>query len=112
MTVTLHKHVARDFQVYGVLMRCQVERGTFPVYRWFLNNSRLEGREAFYAVGGTHNSSLSLSVGPHSSGLYHCQVSDTFDHTNTVTSPKILISRDGTQSESNTDSAHEESVVM
>ncbi|XP_057217767.1 B-cell receptor CD22 isoform X1 [Triplophysa rosa] len=94
VTVTLFKHVARDFQVFGVVMRCQVERGTFPQYHWFLNNSRLEGRGAFYAVGGTQNSSLSLSVGPHSSGFYHCQVSDTFDNANTVRSLKTLINRD------------------
>ncbi|XP_056590475.1 cell adhesion molecule DSCAML1 isoform X2 [Triplophysa dalaica] len=94
VTVTLFKHVAVDFQVFGVVMRCQVERGTFPQYHWYLNNSRLEGRGSFYAVGGTHNSSLSLSVGPHSSGFYHCHASDTFDNANTVRSLKIPINRD------------------
>lgn len=100
VTVTLFKHVARDFQVFGVVMRCKVERGTFPEYRWFLNDSRLEGRGSFYALGGAHNSSLSLSVGRHSSGVYQCQASDTFDKTTTIRSLKILINRDGTQSQS------------
>lgn len=81
-------------------MRCKVERGTFPEYRWFLNDSRLEGRGSFYALGGAHNSSLSLSVGRHSSGVYQCQASDTFDNTTTIRSLKILINRDGTQSQS------------
>ncbi|XP_067287771.1 Fc receptor-like protein 5 isoform X2 [Pseudorasbora parva] len=94
VTLTAITHMGRDFQVVGLLLRCTVERGTFPHYRWFLNSSRLEGRGAFYAVAWSDNSVLSLSVGRDSAGFYHCEASNSFDNSTSIRSPKMLINKE------------------
>lgn len=91
------KHVGLDFQVVGMVLRCKVERGTFPHYSWFLNNSRLLGRGGFYSVAWSDESVLALSVGQDSAGLYHCQASDRFDNSTSIRSPEMLISKEGTE---------------
>uniref|UniRef100_A0A9J8AKS4 Si:dkey-93h22.7 n=1 Tax=Cyprinus carpio carpio TaxID=630221 RepID=A0A9J8AKS4_CYPCA len=97
VTVTPLKHVGLDFQVVGMVLRCKVERGTFPHYSWFLNNSRLLGRGGFYSVAWSDESVLALSVGQDSAGLYHCQASDRFDNSTSIRSPEMLISKEGTE---------------
>ncbi|XP_051769166.1 hemicentin-1 isoform X2 [Ctenopharyngodon idella] len=94
VTVTPVTYMRRDFQVVGLDLRCKVERGTFPFYRWFLNNSRLEGQGGFYAVVLPDNSGLSLSVGRDSAGLYHCEASDRLDNSTSIRSPRILINKE------------------
>uniref|UniRef100_A0A9J7XY73 Si:dkey-93h22.7 n=1 Tax=Cyprinus carpio carpio TaxID=630221 RepID=A0A9J7XY73_CYPCA len=94
VTVTPLKHVGLDFQVVGMVLRCKVERGTFPHYSWFLNNSRLLGRGGFYSVAWSDESVLALSVGQDSAGLYHCQASDRFDNSTSIRSPEMLISKE------------------
>lgn len=92
--MTPFKHVGLDFQVIGVVLSCKVERGTFPHYSWFLNNSRLLGRGGFYAVSWSDESVLALSVGRDGAGFYHCQASDRFDNSTSIRSPKMLISKE------------------
>ncbi|XP_077100071.1 Fc receptor-like protein 5 isoform X1 [Siphateles boraxobius] len=87
-------HTGRDFQVVGLVLLCKVERGTFPHYRWFLNGSRLQGRGAFYALAWSDDSVLSLSVGPDSAGLYHCEASDRFDNRTSIRSAQMLINEE------------------
>ncbi|XP_051966981.1 Fc receptor-like protein 3 [Xyrauchen texanus] len=94
VTMIPFKHVGRDFQVYRLDVRCSVERGTFPHYRWFLNKTRLEGRGGYYAVDGTDGSVLSLTVESRSAGFYHCEASDRFDNSTSVLSPKMLINKE------------------
>ncbi|XP_051532169.1 Fc receptor-like protein 5 isoform X2 [Myxocyprinus asiaticus] len=94
VTMIPFKQVGRDFQVYGLVLRCSVERGTFPHYRWFLNKTRLEGRGGFYTVDWTDGSVLSLSVESRSAGFYHCEASDQFDNSTRVISPKMLINKE------------------
>ncbi|XP_016105151.1 platelet endothelial cell adhesion molecule isoform X1 [Sinocyclocheilus grahami] len=90
VTVTPFKQVGLDFQVVNVELHCKVERGTFPQYSWFLNDSRLLGQGGFYADKFV----LSLSVGRDSAGFYHCQASDRFDNSTSIRSPKMLISKE------------------
>ncbi|ROL43741.1 Fc receptor-like protein 5 [Anabarilius grahami] len=94
VTVTPFTHTGRDFQVVGLVLRCKVERGTFPFYHWFLNNSRLEGQGGFYAVAWSDESVLSLSVGQDSAGFYHCEASDRFDNSTSIRSPRMLINKE------------------
>ncbi|KAK7118967.1 hypothetical protein R3I94_020972 [Phoxinus phoxinus] len=94
VTVTPVTHTGRDFQVVGLVLRCAVERGSFPHYRWFLNSTRLEGRGGFYAVAWSDGSVLSLSVGPDSAGFYHCEASDSFDNRTSVRSANMLINEE------------------
>ncbi|XP_073682398.1 uncharacterized protein [Garra rufa] len=94
VTMTPFTHVGLDFQVVGLVLRCKVERGTFPHYSWFLNNSRLVGRGGFYAVAWSDESVLSLAVGRDSAGVYHCQASDRFDNSTSIRSTKMLISKE------------------
>ncbi|XP_059394035.1 uncharacterized protein si:dkey-93h22.7 [Carassius carassius] len=88
VTVTAFRHVALDFQVVSVELLCKVERGTFPNYSWFLNDSRLLDRR------GSDQSLLLLSVDRHRAGFYHCQASDRFDNSSSIRSPKMLISKE------------------
>ncbi|XP_058647010.1 uncharacterized protein si:dkey-93h22.7 isoform X2 [Onychostoma macrolepis] len=94
VTVTPLRHVGLDFQVTRIELRCKVERGTFPHYSWFLNNSRLLGQGGFYSVAWSDESVLALSVGRDSAGFYHCQASDRFDNSTSIRSPKMLISKE------------------
>ncbi|KAK2874716.1 hypothetical protein Q8A67_021869 [Cirrhinus molitorella] len=94
VTMTPVKHMGLDFQVVRVELRCKVERGTFPHYSWFLNNSRLVGQVGFYAVDWSDESVLSLSLGQDSAGFYHCQATDRFDNSTSIHSPKMLISNE------------------
>ncbi|XP_048028264.1 basement membrane proteoglycan isoform X1 [Megalobrama amblycephala] len=94
VTMTPVTHTGRDFQVVGLVLRCKVERGTFPFYSWFLNNSRLEDRGGFYAVTWSDNSVLMLSVGQDSAGFYHCEASDRFDNSTSIRSPRMLINKE------------------
>nr|XP_055040092.1 synaptogyrin-2b isoform X2 [Misgurnus anguillicaudatus] len=89
--VTPFKHIGRDFEVFGLVLRCKVERGTFPHYDWYLNNSRLMGQGRFYVVV---RGDLVLNVGAKTSGIYHCEASDRFDNSTRITSPKMLISKE------------------
>ncbi|XP_026131674.1 Fc receptor-like protein 5 isoform X2 [Carassius auratus] len=88
VTVTAFRHVALDFQVVSVELLCKVERGTFPNYSWFLNDSRLQDG------GGSDQALLLLSVDRHRAGFYHCQASDRFDNSSSISSPKMLISKE------------------
>ncbi|XDV51099.1 hypothetical protein PO909_020045, partial [Leuciscus waleckii] len=93
VTVTPVTNTGRDFQVVSLDLLCKVERGTFPLYRWFLNSTRLEGRGGFYTVA-SDDSVLSLSVSPDSAGVYHCEASDSFDNTTSIRSAQMLISEE------------------
>ncbi|XP_056324337.1 Fc receptor-like protein 5 [Danio aesculapii] len=93
VTLTPFTH-KKDFQVVGVGLLCKVERGTFPVYRWFHNGSRLTGRGVFYAVAYSDESFLSLSVGRNSDGFYHCDAADRFDNSSSISSAKMIISKE------------------
>nr|XP_009304605.1 Fc receptor-like protein 5 isoform X1 [Danio rerio] len=97
VTLTPFKHI-KDFQVVGVGLLCKVERGTFPVYRWFHNGSRLTGRGDFYAVAYSDESFLSLSVSRNSNGFYHCDAADRFDNSSSISSAKMIISEEALNS--------------
>ncbi|XP_061088690.1 basement membrane-specific heparan sulfate proteoglycan core protein isoform X2 [Conger conger] len=79
------KRVSHFFEPAAFVLRCAAERGTFPRFHWFLNDSRLDA-ERDVSPGPT------LELRPVKlSGFYHCAVADSFDDTNSVSSGRRFI---------------------
>ncbi|XP_036400744.1 Fc receptor-like protein 5 isoform X2 [Megalops cyprinoides] len=55
----------------SVRLRCAVDRGTFPQFHWFLNDSGLDSRGPFHRIEEHSRSLLLTSVNDHNSGSYH-----------------------------------------
>lgn len=93
----LEKFVRKNFEVLAVELSCHVERGMFPQYNWFLNNTRLESQGPFHRTFHANNSGLMVKLDPHNTngGVYHCKVFNSFDSTTGVSSPVTLISHEG-----------------
>lgn len=99
--VTMHydTDVGEDFAVIGLRIYCKVAKGSHPRYRWFLNETLLEGRGTFYLVVDQpqQQSILLMSVGRSSAGTYHCEVSDSFEPLDTAVlrSKKWYLDKEG-----------------
>ncbi|XP_034543163.1 uncharacterized protein LOC117815513 [Notolabrus celidotus] len=96
--VTMHydSDVGENYAVVGLRLYCKAAKGTHPRYQWFLNKTLLSEQGSFYYV--VHNppeqSILLLSVGRSSAGTYHCEVSDSFDNTTTISSRRRYLDKD------------------
>ena len=93
VTMKVNKTVATDFEVWAVWLQCSVERGTFPEYSWYLNNTRLEEPDLF--LHQTNNEVYQVILVPETAGLYHCEAANAFDSTTRVLSQKWLINKEG-----------------
>ncbi|KAF4082968.1 hypothetical protein AMELA_G00134640 [Ameiurus melas] len=93
VTMSLEKAVGQDFDVYGVWLNCHVDKGTFPQYYWFLNNTRLDSQGKFNKTFSPNHSCLMVRLDPSiaTAGFYHCEVFNSFDITKRLSSPRILI---------------------
>ncbi|TRY82669.1 hypothetical protein DNTS_032601 [Danionella cerebrum] len=89
-----HTHISQDFRMQGVYLRCSVEQGSFPQFRWFLNGSRLEDRGTFYSLGWSDHAHLSLALGRESDGFYRCEATDNFDNSSSISSTTFRISHE------------------
>ncbi|KAG7491177.1 hypothetical protein MATL_G00000350 [Megalops atlanticus] len=78
----------------SVRLRCAVERGTLPQVHWFLNDSSLDSRGDFHRIEEHSQSLLLTSVNDHSSGSYHCVVTDSFDAIARISSEKLFVDRE------------------
>lgn len=76
--------VAQNFVISGVILQCSVERGSFPQYYWFINNTRLENQGSFFP----------FNLNPDTKGFYHCEAADAFNGTR-LSSQKQMISKEG-----------------
>ncbi|XP_070836156.1 platelet endothelial cell adhesion molecule [Chaetodon trifascialis] len=86
-----------NYAVIGLRFYCKVAEGSLPRYQWFLNKTLLHDRGSFYYVVNQppKQSILLLSVGRSSTGMYHCEVSDSFDNTTTISSRRHYLDKDG-----------------
>ncbi|XP_035260353.1 Fc receptor-like protein 5 isoform X3 [Anguilla anguilla] len=95
-TVKLTSNRVGSFSgVAGLALHCEVKRGTFPRYHWFLNDSGLDVRGDFYSIQGDGQTLLLKSVTASSSGFYHCVATDSFDEMNSINSEKLFIDKNG-----------------
>ncbi|KAI4880732.1 hypothetical protein NFI96_024529 [Prochilodus magdalenae] len=94
VTMKVERTAEFDFEVQGVWLRCSVERGTFPHYTWYLNNTRLKKRGEFYIVFPPRDSVLAFALSPKATGVYHCEATNAFDNTTRLLSQRRLISKE------------------
>ncbi|XP_051939275.1 platelet endothelial cell adhesion molecule isoform X2 [Hippocampus zosterae] len=87
--------IGQNYAVIGLRFYCKATKGSHPRYRWFLNQTLLQGRGNFYHMVNQppDQSILLLSVGSSSAGTYHCEVSDIFDNTTAISSQKQYIDK-------------------
>ena len=93
--MTYERIMDDNFQVIQLQFHCQVERGTLPLYRWFLNNVPLTMRGLSHWVWSQDNSSLLVDLNPSMSGEIHCEAFNSFDKEISVSSQRTLISKEG-----------------
>ncbi|KAM6942162.1 Fc receptor-like protein 5 [Lycodopsis pacificus] len=88
--------VGENYAVTGLRFYCKAAKGSLPQYRWFLNNTLLHDRGRFYKVANQppEQSILLLSVGRSSAGTYHCEVSDSFDNTSSISSNWMYLDKE------------------
>lgn len=89
--------VGENYAVIGLRFYCKAAKGSLPQYRWFLNKTLLHDRGSFYKVVNQppEQSILLLSVGRSSAGTYHCEVSDSFDNTSSISSNWMYLDKEG-----------------
>lgn len=89
--------IGQNYAVIGLRFYCKATKGSHPRYRWFLNQTLLQGRGSFYHMVNQppDQSILLLSVGSSSAGTYRCEVSDIFDNTTAISSQKQYIDKKG-----------------
>ncbi|XP_036442394.1 hemicentin-1 isoform X1 [Colossoma macropomum] len=92
VTMKVNRTVVNISEVWAVWLRCSVQRGTFPEYSWFLNNTRLEKQDLF--LHQTNNAVFQVILVPETAGLYHCEAANAFDNTTRVLSQKWLINKE------------------
>ncbi|KAK1885745.1 Transmembrane channel-like protein 7 [Dissostichus eleginoides] len=96
--VTMHYDydIGENYVVTDLRFYCKAVKGSFPRYQWFLNKTLLHGRGSFYYVVNQHpgESILLLSVGRSSAGMYHCEVSDSFDNATTISSKRLYMDKE------------------
>ncbi|XP_028828939.1 uncharacterized protein LOC114786202 isoform X3 [Denticeps clupeoides] len=94
VTLTYDYDMTPTFQVIWLRMYCHVERGTFPLYHWFLNGTLLEDEGPVHMVTRPDDSVLLLVVTPITSGYFHCEATNSFDKTSSTPSKKFLITKE------------------
>lgn len=101
--------VGENYAVIGLRLICKAAKGSLPQYQWFLNKTLLHAQGWFYYVvhQPPEQSMLLLSVGQSSAGTYHCEVSDSFDNSTTITSKSWYLDKEGTA-----DSCFQLSILM
>ncbi|XP_066560628.1 inactive tyrosine-protein kinase 7 isoform X2 [Amia ocellicauda] len=65
-----------------IILNCSVERGSHPRYSWYLNGSQLQEQGRCLVLSSIH---------PKNTGFYHCEVSDSFNDTNTIKASPYFI---------------------
>lgn len=97
VTVTYDHDVGENYAVIGLRIYCQAAAGSQPQYRWFLNETLLNDSGSFYYVVNRppERSILLLSVGRRSAGTYRCEVHDSFDNSNAISSKRLFVSKEG-----------------
>ncbi|XP_078127067.1 uncharacterized protein LOC144531041 [Sander vitreus] len=88
--------VGENHVVIGLRFYCKAAKGSLPRYQWFLNNTLLHDQGRFFYVVNqpSEQSILLLSVGRSSAGTYHCEVSDSFDHTTAIGSKRLYLDKE------------------
>uniref|UniRef100_A0A7N6AU01 Ig-like domain-containing protein n=1 Tax=Anabas testudineus TaxID=64144 RepID=A0A7N6AU01_ANATE len=96
--MTYECDMGENYAVVHVRFFCKVAKGSHPSYKWFLNNTLLSEQQSFYRVDNQPpgESMLLLSVGRESAGTYHCEASDSFDNTTSISSMKLYMDKEGT----------------
>uniref|UniRef100_UPI0037E872E1 platelet endothelial cell adhesion molecule isoform X2 n=1 Tax=Semicossyphus pulcher TaxID=241346 RepID=UPI0037E872E1 len=96
--VVLHydSDTGENYAVIGLRLYCKAARGTHPRYQWFLNKTLLNDSGSFYYVQHQppEQSIVLLSVGRSSAGTYHCEVSDSFDSSTTISSKRKYLDKE------------------
>ncbi|KAM9856469.1 platelet endothelial cell adhesion molecule [Aulostomus maculatus] len=79
-----------NYAVTALLFYCKAAKGSHPQFQWFFNSTLLHEQGSFYHTfdQAPEQSILILSVEHSSSGTYHCEVSNNFDNTTTISSKK------------------------
>lgn len=97
VTMTYDHDVGENYAVIGLRIYCQAAAGSQPQYRWFLNETLLNDSGSFYYVVNRppEPSILLLSVGRRSAGTYRCEVHDSFDNSNAISSKRLFVSKEG-----------------
>uniref|UniRef100_A0A8C4ILU7 Si:dkey-93h22.7 n=1 Tax=Dicentrarchus labrax TaxID=13489 RepID=A0A8C4ILU7_DICLA len=88
--------VGENYAVISLRFYCKAAKGSLPLYKWFHNKTLLGDQGSFYRVVNQppEQSILLLSVGRSSAGTYHCEVSDSFDSTNTIKSKRRYLDKE------------------
>lgn len=96
--MTYECDMGENYAVVHLRFFCKVAKGSHPSYKWFLNNTLLSEQQSFYRVDNQPpgESMLLLSVGRESAGTYHCDASDSFDNTTSISSMKLYMDKEGT----------------
>ncbi|XP_033181834.1 platelet endothelial cell adhesion molecule-like [Anabas testudineus] len=94
--MTYECDMGENYAVVHVRFFCKVAKGSHPSYKWFLNNTLLSEQQSFYRVDNQPpgESMLLLSVGRESAGTYHCEASDSFDNTTSISSMKLYMDKE------------------
>ncbi|KAL7854639.1 hypothetical protein SRHO_G00168290 [Serrasalmus rhombeus] len=92
VTMRVDRTVTINSVVWAVWLRCSVERGTFPEYSWFLNNTKLEKQDLF--LHQTNDAVFQVILVPEAAGIYHCEAANAFDNTTRVLSQKWRINKE------------------
>ncbi|XP_061844326.1 Fc receptor-like protein 5 isoform X2 [Nerophis lumbriciformis] len=96
VTMKYDYDIGDNYAVTGLRFYCKARKGSHPQYKWFLNQTVLEGRGSFYYTvhQPPEQSILLLSVGSSSAGMYRCEVSDIFDNSTAISSNKQYLDKD------------------
>ncbi|XP_068448351.1 Fc receptor-like protein 5 [Clinocottus analis] len=88
--------VGENYAIIGLRFYCKAAKGSLPRYQWFLNKTLLHDRGSFYYVVNQppEQSILLLSVGRSGVGTYHCEVSDSFDNTSSISSDELYLDKE------------------
>lgn len=97
MTIDSRYDMAENYAVIGLKFYCKAAKGSHPRFQWFFNETLLKERGSFYYVFDRlpTESILLLSVGRSSTGMYRCEVSDSFDNTTAISSKTRYLNKDG-----------------
>lgn len=98
LTVRYEYDIGENYAVIGLRVYCKAAKGSHPRYQWFLNKTPLHNQGSFYHVVNQppEQSILLLAVGRSSAGIYHCEVSDSFDNKTAIKSKARRLNKEGT----------------
>ncbi|XP_066560620.1 Fc receptor-like protein 3 isoform X3 [Amia ocellicauda] len=91
VTLQTEHFLHESFRVLGIILTCSVERGSFPRYFWFLNESQLEEKGDFHSTMEKGRTLVLSHINPQNTGSYHCEARDSFDDTHRIRSqPQVV----------------------